>query len=93
MLSCWALRPSRSLFAALDMLLQDYIQPVDLFQDSISNVTKTKVEPFVQQLRTLDNADQRPLIGEIKLLSRRDVDSIAQKVKAIRGNHRQGTGR
>lgn len=62
---------------------EDYIQPVDLFQDSISNVTKTKVEPFVQQLRTLDDAIKTIDWGN-KIVKQEDVDSIAQKVKAIR---------
>lgn len=62
---------------------EDYIQPVDLFQDSISNVTKTKVEPFVNQLRTLDDAIKTIDWGN-KIVKQEDVDSIAQKVKAIR---------
>lgn len=61
----------------------DAKQPIDLFQDGISNATKTKVEPFVNQLRTLDDAIKTIDWGN-KIVKQEDVDSIAQKVKAIR---------
>lgn len=61
----------------------DAVQPVDLFQDGISNATKTKVEPFVQQLRSLDDAVKTIDWGN-KVVTQKDVDSIGQKVKAIR---------
>lgn len=60
----------------------DAVQPVDLFQDGISNATKTKVEPFVKQLRSLDDAVKTIDWGN-KVVTQEDVDSIAQKVKAI----------
>ncbi len=61
----------------------DAVQPVDLFQDGISNATKTKVEPFVKQLRSLDDAVKTIDWGN-KVVTQEDVDSIGQKVKAIR---------
>lgn len=61
---------------------EDAVQPVDLFQDGISNATKTKVEPFVKQLRSLDDAVKTIDWGN-KVVTQEDVDSIAQKVKAI----------
>lgn len=68
---------------AIGYAASDAVQPVDLFQDGISNATKTKVEPFVQQLRTLDDAIKTIDWGN-KIVKQEDVDSIAQKVKAIR---------
>lgn len=62
----------------------DAVQPVDLFQDGISDATKAKVEPFVQQLRSLDDAVKTIDWGN-KVVTQEDVDSIAQKVKAISG--------
>lgn len=62
---------------------EDAVQPVDLFQDGISNATKTKVEPFVKQLRSLDDAVKTIDWGN-KVVTQEDVDSIGQKVKAIR---------
>lgn len=62
---------------------EDYIQPVDLFQDSISNVTKTKVEPFVQQLRTLDDEIKSINWGG-EIITDENVKSISEKAKAIR---------
>lgn len=68
---------------AIGYAASDAVQPVDLFQDGISNATKTKVEPFVQQLRTLDDAIKTIDWGN-NIVKQEDVDSIAQKVKAIR---------
>lgn len=68
---------------AIGYAASDAVQPVDLFQDGISNATKTKVAPFVQQLRTLDDAIKTIDWGN-KIVKQEDVDSIAQKVKAIR---------
>lgn len=68
---------------AIGYAASDAVQPVDLFQDGISDATKTKVEPFVQQLRTLDDAIKTIDWGN-NIVKQEDVDSIAQKVKAIR---------
>ncbi|MEG1565003.1 MAG: hypothetical protein RR365_14980, partial [Bacteroides sp.] len=41
---------------AIGYASSDAIEPIDLFSDGISEVTKSKVEPFVKQLRELDDA-------------------------------------
>lgn len=63
---------------AIGYAASDAVQPVDLFQDGISNATKTKVEPFVQQLRTLDDAI-KPLIGETILSSKRMLTALHKR--------------
>lgn len=61
----------------------DAVQPVDLFQDGISNATKTKVEPFVKQLRTLDDEIKSINWGG-EIITEENVKSISEKAKAIR---------
>lgn len=68
---------------AVGYAAEDAVQPVDIFQDGISNITKQKVETFVQQLRNLDDTVKSLDWGD-KIVTQEDVDKVSKNVKAIR---------
>lgn len=60
----------------------DAIEEVDLFSNGISETTKSKVQPFVEQMRALDDAITT-LDWTNMVIDQSVVDDVAMKVKAI----------
>ena len=60
----------------------DAITPVDLFGEGISDVTKEKVEPFIEKMDDLDNT-LKTLDWSNAIVTDSDVESIGAKLKSI----------
>ena len=60
----------------------DAIEPIEIFQDDISEMTKLKVEPFIEQIRALDDTITS-LDWTGKIIDQAAVDDVGTKVKAI----------
>jgi hypothetical protein len=66
----------------LGFTASDAVEPIDLFKDGISDLTKSKLEPFITQMEELDTAIVNIDWNNIKI-DQSVVDDINSKVKAI----------
>lgn len=63
-------------------LSEDAVQAVEIFDDAISDTTREKVEPFIQQVRTLDDTlAQVEFTGQI--ITDDTVEDVKQQTAAI----------
>ena len=67
---------------AIGLAASDAVEEVDIFGEGISDITKTKVQPFVDQMRALDDAIVRIDWEGIKI-DQSIVDDVAKKTKTI----------
>lgn len=66
----------------LGFAFSDAIEPIDIFDDAISDTTRSKVEPFLKKVRELDNTLANiSFTGEI--IDQSVVDSVAGKTHEI----------
>ena len=67
---------------ALGYAGSDAVEEIDLFGKGISEVTKTKVEPFIDKIHELDNVITA-LDWSDKIVKQGDVDSVTMRVAEI----------
>lgn len=61
---------------------EDALQPVDLFGEGISDITKEKVEPFIQSMDNLDNT-LATIDWSNAVVSESDVKNVGDQLKKI----------